>query len=343
MVSADGQLALPWLAGPLRAALASQRGHAISLQGPAGVGQFTLALALAQAWLCEAPVGSERPCGHCASCKLMQAHSHPDLLVLVPEAQRDALGWGVADDGEGEAADGSEKAGKRKPSKEIRVEEVRRIVAFAQTTSARGHGKVAVVFPAERMNTISANTLLKTLEEPPGDSRFILAGASADALLPTLRSRCQTLTLALPDAAVASAWLAAQSVAEPAVLLAATGGQPEEALAWSRDGITARQWLELPAQLRRGDAGALSAWPLARAIDALFKLCHDALRVAAGSAPRYFSAASLPAAATPAALLAWQRELARVARHAEHPWNAGLLLESLAQQAMLGLQSAPRR
>jgi len=340
LVGPDGQPPLPWLGEAVRSALASQRGHALLIQGPPGVGQFALALVLAQAWLCEAPGAARRPCGTCASCHLMQAHSHPDLIVLLPEAQRDALGWGKAEDGEGDAA-GDEKSGKRKPSKDIRVEEVRRVVGFAQTTSARGRGKVAVLFPAERMNTVAANTLLKTLEEPPGNARFVLAGGAADALLPTIRSRCQTVPLGLPDAATASAWLAAQAVAEPAVLLQATGGQPEQALAWAQDGISARAWLELPAQLRRGDASALAVWPLARVVDALLKLCHDALRLAAFTPPRFFPEAALPPRAAAPALLAWQAELLRVARHAEHPWNAGLLLEALAQQAAVALRPAP--
>lgn len=362
-VDASGAIALPWLAEPLRAALATQRGHALLLVGPPGVGQFTLARALAQGWLCEAvdddaaasaaapPSGARagRPCGCCAGCRLVQAHSHPDLLVLVPEAQRDALGLGRAEEGDGgagtgtPAAVGDEKTGKRKPSRDIRVEDVRGVVNFSQTTSARGRGKVAVIFPAERMNTVSANTLLKTLEEPPGEpstgTRFVLAGASPDGLPPTVRSRCQTLMLPLPETGVALAWLASRAVADPAVLLAATGGQPEEALAWSRDGVTARQWLALPAQLRRGDAAALSAWPVPRVVETLLKLCHDMLRRAAGASPRYFPAESLPPAAAPSALLAWQRELSRIARHEEHPWNAGLLLESLAQQALLALKS----
>jgi len=340
VVGPDGTLPLPWLAEPLSKALATQRGHALLIQGPPGVGQFALALVLAQAWLCEAPVGTG-PCGQCASCRLVQAHNHPDLLVLLPEAQRDGLGWGSAEEADGEGGD--EKAGKRKPSKDIRVEEVRRVVGFAQTTSARGRGKVAVLFPAERMNNVSANTLLKTLEEPPGSARFILAGGGADSLLPTIRSRCQTLPLGLPDTAVATAWLATQAVAEPAVLLQATGGQPEEALAWAQEGFDARAWLDMPAQLRHGDGSGLAGWPLARSVDALLKLCHDALRVTARTPPRFFPPESLPPLAAAPALLTWQRELLRVARHAEHPWNSGLLLESLALQAAVALRPAAAR
>jgi len=94
--------------------------------------------------------------------------------------------------------------------------------------------------------------------------------------------------------------------------------------------------------VQRGEAGTFSGWPLPRLVDALQKLCHDAACVAAGAAPRYFQAASLPPAANPAALTAWSAELMRVARHAEHPWSQALLVESLVQQGQRALRPAGR-
>ena len=313
MVGLDGQLPLPWLAPLLRRILTTQRAHALLLHGPQGVGQFELAITLAQAWLCEAADTSARPCGVCASCRLAQAHSHPDMLVLLPEALQAPLGW-AADD---ESA--PERASKTKaPSKEIKVEAVRAAVNFAQTTSARGRVKVVVLHPAERMNAISANTLLKTLEEPPGNARFVLSCAAPDALLPTIRSRCQSVPMALPPIAQATEWLAGQGVADAAVMLAAAGGQPQEALEWTKQGIDAALWLRLPGLVAQGMSASVGGWPLARVVDALQKLCHDAACIAAGAAPRYFPPASIRGGAEPAALSAWMRELNRVARHAEH-------------------------
>jgi DNA polymerase III subunit delta' len=256
--------------------------------------------------------------------------------VLLPEALREPLGWGSDEEGASE-----DKAGKRKPSKEIRVDEIRRAIGFAQTTSARGRGKVVVIHPAERMNGVSANALLKTLEEPPGDARLLLSCSAPDALLPTIRSRCQAVALALPDTALAVKWLADQSIAQPEVLLAATGGQPQDVLEWVQEGIDARLWLGLPRQLARGDVGNLASWPLPRVVDMLQKLCHDVMRVAAGGQPRYFPAASLNAAPALPTLTAWSRELGRIARQAEHPWNVGLLVESLTQQARTALAPRP--
>ncbi len=335
MVGADGVLPLPWLKPLLKQAL-QQRAHALLLQGPQGVGQFELALALAQAWLCEGAAGTS-PCGVCASCRLVQSRSHPDLLVLLPESLQETLGWGAASGDEAAA----EKASKAKPSKEIKVDAVRAAVTFAQTTSARGRGKAVLLHPAERMNHVSANTLLKTLEEPPSAARFILSCAAPDSLLPTIRSRCQAVVLPLPPADAAAQWLNERGVAEPAVLLAATGGQPQEVLQWIEQGVDAALWLRLPAIVARGEAQALTAWPLPRLIDALQKLCHDAACRAAGALPRYFPANVLPQSADAAALTHWMRELNRCARHAEHAWNAGLMLESLIQQGQRALRGPP--
>ncbi|HEX7435359.1 MAG TPA: DNA polymerase III subunit delta', partial [Caldimonas sp.] len=305
MVGSDGTLPLPWLAEPLRRGLA-QRAHALLAHGPEGVGQFELGLTLAQAWLCEArddASNARRPCGVCGSCRLVQAHSHPDLLVLLPDALRESLGWEPA---AGDAEEGgSEKPGKAKPSKEIKVEAIRLAVDFAQTTSARGRGKVVLLYPAERMNRIAANTLLKTLEEPPGDARFLLSCAAPDVLLPTIRSRCQALPLRPPPRDEAIEWLAARGVAEPAVLLAACGGQPLQALQWSQEGVDARLWQQTPALLMRGETTPFMNWPLPRLLEALQKLCHDALCVAAGGVPRYFPPGSIRPSGGVARLSAW--------------------------------------
>ena len=340
MVGPDGVLPLPWLAPTLSEALQTRHAHALLVHGPQGVGQFELSLTLAQAWLCEAADTAARPCGACASCRLVLAHAHPDMLVLLPDALREPLGWAPLG-GEGEEA-ATDKASKAKPSKDIKVDAVRKAIDFAQTTSARGRGKVVVVHPAERMNGIAANALLKTLEEPAGQARFVLSGAAPDALLPTIRSRCQSLPMALPPAAMAIDWLAQHGVTDAAVMLAATGGQPQEALEWAGQGVDAALWSRLPTLVQRGEASVLSAWPLPQVVDTLQKLCHDAACVAAGAAPRYFPRAAVPVVTDTAALTAWMTELNRVARHAEHPWSAALVCESLVQRGQRALRIAGR-
>lgn len=330
--------ALPWLAAPLSRALERQSAHALLLHGPSGVGQFELAMALAAGWLCESatvPLAA-RPCGACASCRLVHARSHPDLLVLVPAALRESLGL---TGGEGEEG-GEESSGKKKPSKEIRVDEVRTAIAFALTTSARGRGKAVVVHPAERMNPVAANAFLKTLEEPPGNARFLLCSAAPDALLPTIRSRCQAVPVSLPERSAAVAWLARQGIADPEVMLAACGGQPQDAAARVEQGVDAAAWRALPRRVAAGDASALRGWPLPWVVDALQKLCHDALSIAVGAEPRYFPASALPVrAADIDALLRYSRDLGRFARDAEHPWMADLSIESLVAQGREALQT----
>lgn len=324
MVGPDGQLPLPWLAEPLQTALAHPA-HALLLVGSPGVGALEFQLTLAQAWLCEAHATPAAPCGQCTGCRLMQSRTHPDLMLLMPESLRVERGWTGAEEGDGEG-------GKRKPSKQIRISEVRSATDWIVKTTSRGRAKVLVLHPAEALNLQAASALLKTLEEPPAGARMLLSCSDADRLLPTVRSRCQRIELPAPPTDMALAWLREQGVAEPAVLLAACGGRPLEALALQRAGVSAAVWSALPQALARGQAAAWAGWPLSRAVDTLQKLCHDLTATAVGGSPRFFPRDSLPSPRSVAGLSAWGRNLARTARQAEHPWNEGLLLESLVSQ-----------
>lgn len=318
----DGRLPLPWLEAPLRQALAMTRGPALLLHAAPGAGALHLALALAQGWLCEGQ-GAEAggpACGRCASCRLVQARTHPDLMLLLPEELAVAAEWPV------------ELDEKRKPSRQIRMEQVRRALDWVVTTRGRDRAKVLALHPATALNAVSASALLKTIEEPPGGVRIVLTTSDPARLLPTILSRCQRLTMPVPGEQQAVAWLAEQGVPQPAALLAAAGGLPLEALRWHEAGMTAAAWAELPAAVAAARTEAFEGWPVPRVVDALMKVCHDAMVVRAGGRPRYFPAKSLPAQASVAALAAWQRELQRVAEQAEHPWMEGLLMEALVIQ-----------
>ena len=319
----------PWIAAQRRQLLA-QRGHAWLLQGPSGLGQYELGLSLVRAWLCDQPT-ADGACGHCGSCHAIDVRAHADLCVLMPEVQMMALGWPLPEKAQSEIDDK-----KRKPSKEIRVEAMRDAVEFCQRTSARGKGKAVLVYPAEQMNAITANALLKTLEEPPGDARFVLASEAAHQLLPTIRSRCLTHTMTWPATAEATQWLQAQGMSEgdAAMALQATGGRPGDALRMSADAGKTAAWSQLPRQIAKGDVAALGAFAPADAVEALQKICHDLMAIASGAAPRYFSGADLPAKPLSMSLLAtWSRELLQAARTADHPFNAGLMTEALAARA----------
>ncbi len=334
----SGAALAPWLQTQLTTLLA-QRGHALLLSGPSGLGQYDLALALARAWLCERPT-PHGACGECGSCHAIDVRTHADLCALMPEVLSLALDWPLD---EGAQKDIDDK--KRKPSKLIRVEAARDAVAFTQTTRSRGSTKVILVYPAERMNMESANTLLKTLEEPLGEVRFILATESAHQLLPTIRSRCQTHAMVWPARPEALSWLIAQVSAaraggkspapvptaeQASVWLQAAGGRPEDALAWASSGLDAQAWAGLPQALARGDWSVLADWPAAQQLAVLQKLCHDLMALASGASARFFPAAGLPAAPRMTALAAWSRELMQAARSVEHPYNAGLMQEAWA-------------
>jgi DNA polymerase-3 subunit delta' len=327
--------ASPWVTRQIRLLL-GQRGHARLLIGPSGLGQYQLALALARAWLCEAPLADGQACGQCASCHAIDVRTHPDLRMLMPEVQMQALAWPLSEKAQ---ADLDDK--KRKPSREIRVDAMRDAVEFAQRTNSRGRGKVVLVYPAEQMNVVTANALLKTLEEPVGDVRFILATEAAHQLLPTIRSRCQGHNMEWPPVDEMQEWLAAQGVAssDTHALLRAAGGRPDDALGLAAAGIDPQRWALLPKAAARGDAASFSEWPPTVVIAMLQKICHDQMATACGAAPRYFRAADLPPVPPLTALARWSRSLLAEARVAEHPFHAALTLDALVSEAQNALHS----
>lgn len=343
---------LPWQAGWVSAALAQVRSHAVLLHGPQGAGQLPLGMAMAKAWLCEAPgregaAAHREACGQCPSCHLFDQGYHPDLKVVLPEDQLPSLGWAHLLDAEGEEGEGK----KRKPSREIKVEAIRQVVSFSQSTMSRGRARVVVVHPAQRMNTVAANTLLKTLEEPPGQVRFVLTCDQLDDVLPTIRSRCQPWALPVLDEAQALPWLQQQaagpkaaglSEADARLLLAAAGGSPLTALALLQQGWSADMWQDLPQALARGEAHGWAQWPLTEVVTVQQKLCHDLACAQAGGSPRFFPAEAL-AGLLPVSLhrlAAWDAELRVAQRQSEHPWSMGLKVQALVQRAQQALRSS---
>ena len=197
------------------------------------------------------------------------------------------------------------------------------------------------MYPAERMNTITANALLKTLEEPPGHVKFALASEAAHQLLPTIRSRCLGHNMVWPSDAACMTWLQQQgvSLAHAQVWLRAAGGRPSDALHLARSGRDPRSWAQLPKAMAQGDVSAVQSWSPPELVDALQKLCHDLMATAAQTPPRFFQTADLPKSATLSALAPWSKALMGEARTAEHPFNPGLMLESLVSQAQNALNS----
>jgi len=319
----------PWIAAQAQALLA-QRGHAWLLAGPSGLGQYQLALALARAWLCDQPT-AQGACGRCTSCHAIDVHAHADLCVLMPEAVLQELGWPLSEKAQSEI-----DSKKRKISKEIRVDAMRDAVEFSQRTSARGRGKAVLVFPAERMNVFTANALLKTLEEPPGDVKFVLATDAAHQLLPTIRSRCLGHTMTWPDQRSALAWLQQQGMpaTQAAVALRASGGRAQDALMFA---AVSDRWQFLPKAVQRGEVDVFKDWTPAQTVDALHKICHDLQAVKAGAQPRFFELTDLPLAGSWHSLTTWAKSLSEARRTVEHPFNVGLMQEALVSQAQMAL------
>ncbi|MCO3721927.1 DNA polymerase III subunit delta' [Pseudomonas aeruginosa] len=179
----------------------AQHAHAYLLYGPAGIGKRALAEHWAAQLLCQRPAAAGA-CGECKACQLLAAGTHPDYFVLEPE----------------------------EAEKPIRVDQVRDLVGFVVQTAQLGGRKVVLLEPAEAMNVNAANALLKSLEEPSGDTVLLLISHQPSRLLPTIKSRCVQQACPLPGAAASLEWLARALPDEPAEaleeLLALSGGSP---------------------------------------------------------------------------------------------------------------------
>lgn len=182
--------------------------HAMLVCGDAGLGKRALAKALASAALCESRQTDGHACGHCKSCQLLAAGSHPDHMLIGFEAREDG-----------------------KLRSEITVEQIRRLSQRLSLSTQFGGLQVAIVDPADKMNTSAANALLKTLEEPSGSTVILLVSDQPARLPATIRSRCQRIELKTPDAAEAANWLVEQGIAPRAArdALEASLGNPGEA------------------------------------------------------------------------------------------------------------------
>ena len=209
---------LPWHA-PLWRRLHQHRAdgrwpHALLLAGPDGLGKGLFARRLAASRCCETPDAQGDACGQCQGCHWFQAGSHPDFSAVRP-------------------AEGG---------KAIKVDQIRELREFLGLTAYCGGCKIVLIEPADRLNLNAANSLLKTLEEPPGDGLLLLVAARPARLPATVRSRCQMLRFEPPPAPEAIAWLASRIDArlDARILLEVAGGAPLAALAlaepsrWSR-------------------------------------------------------------------------------------------------------------
>lgn len=180
--------------------------HALMLQGAEGLGKKHFAAWLGAAVLCEHSQPTLKFCGACASCKLIVAGSHPDLVWIGPEEDKT----------------------------QISVDQIRAVSERLSKTSFRRGYKIAIVEPAHQMTPGAANSLLKTLEEPTRESLLILVTSRPSALMPTVRSRCQKITIRRPSTEEALSWLQQETgKSAPPTVLEFAGGAPLRALEFS--------------------------------------------------------------------------------------------------------------
>lgn len=340
---------LPWQLETARNWLGNRErfAHAWLVHGLAGIGKLDFAVAAAASLLCETPQDG-LACGHCAACAWFASGNHPDLRRIRPEAIAVEEGAEAAEQAE-DAEPVAGSASKRAPSKEIRIDQIRALESWFNTATHRGGWRVALLYPAHALNVVSANALLKVLEEPPPHTVFLLVADAPDRLLPTLVSRCRRLPLPAPDADTALQWLREQNVEPAREWLAAGGGAPLAALRLAQSGEAAcPPWLgQMVAPLAQGQspdvgtlAEALEKVPATDWIDALQRFYTDLMLAAAGAPVRYFPAlgagvAQVAARARPARVAEAARWLTRQRALATHPLNAKLFAHSALQRVVL--------
>jgi len=307
-----------------RRALSSQKlPHALLLQGAAGIGKRAFASALAQGLLCEKPSAPLMACGICEACHWLETASHPDYRLLQPESA--------------EAMEDDAEPADKKKKRDISVAQIRSLEDFIHMSAHRGGAKVVVIQPAEAMNVNAANALLKSLEEPPPETYFVLVSDRPHLLLATIRSRCQQIALAPPALKEATAWLSKNGASKPELALAQAGGAPVLAAELDNDEywVNRKQFLD-GLSSRAFDPLALAekfaTHPVPQWIGWLQRWTYDLASLCFGQRVRYnpdFSDALTLTAGKSSGLdmLRFHRELVRFQRVVNHPLNARLLIE----------------
>ena len=309
--------------------------HAILFHGESGIGKLALAEHWAASLLCEQVGTDGHACGRCDSCGWFAQYGHPDYRRVRP----DALETEVVDE-DAESDQGSSKKTSKTPSKEIRTEQVRALATFMNVSTHRAGLRVVLLYPAEALNATSANTLLKTLEEPPPNTLFLLITHRIDQLLPTILSRCQRFALSPPDVDAAAAWLTAQGVTQAEHWLAQYGGAPLAALAAAQQEASAEkdEWLQqlarpeainplvLAERLQKASLSELVAWQQ--------RWLHDLLSLKLAARVRYFPhqqtvLSQLAARVSAERLQQAVRDAAQRRAVSDHPLSARLFIEQM--------------
>ncbi len=188
--------------------------HAMLFTGPEGVGKLQFALAFMHRLFCH-DIQPSGACGKCKACHLLKTGNHPDQYhIASPEDKNN-----------------------------ISVEQVRKLIHYASLKPHSAPKKIAIIEGAELMNHNAANSLLKTLEEPPESCLLILITHRPDQLLATLRSRCQLQPFMTPQKTTALTWLKPQlkHPEQSEQLLALASGAPLQAMSYANDNLLSQR------------------------------------------------------------------------------------------------------
>jgi DNA polymerase-3 subunit delta' len=204
----------------LQTAAARQRlAHAYLFHGEEAIGKRTTAICFAQALLCEHPSDPDLDsCGVCRSCQHIDARTHPDYFVIEPDREL--------------------------ATPQIKIEQIREIEQQLVYKPLIGNRKICVIDDADRLTIGAANALLKTLEEPPDHSLFLVITSRPAALPLTIKSRCQALRFATPARTDVEAALILKREMRPAdarFLAMLSEGRLGEALGTDLNAVRAQQ------------------------------------------------------------------------------------------------------
>lgn len=245
-------------------------------EGAEGVGKATTALWLAMLSNCESDEQTARPCGRCWSCRQIPKGQHPDVLHVGLDPSKTA------------------------PI--ISVAQARDVISQLTVKPFHARRRFVIIDPADAMTAEAANALLKTFEDPPAQTHFILVTSAPASLLLTVRSRSQRLRFAPVAEAEIATWLAGQGVAQAEKIARASEGCPgraktmepdtEEGMLAARDALLDALGKDVAGRLKYAETlcrGDRTKWSpvVDDTLDALGGLIRDTLAVRAGGVPFY--------------------------------------------------------
>ncbi|HEY3308667.1 MAG TPA: DNA polymerase III subunit delta' [Desulfuromonadaceae bacterium] len=249
-----------------RALRSGKTSHSYIFEGPPGCGRRKTALALIQALFCE--FGEDDACGVCSACRKIAGGNHADIHFIEPLPDK----------------------------RDISIDQLREMQRELALRPYEAPRKACLVEPAERMSVNAANSLLKTLEEPPGNAIIILISENAGMLLPTIRSRCQLVRFAplSPEHVRQALERAGMDTASAAILAPMAGGSVQRALELDNESLVEKQELLLKhlSGLKVGNIGSIfnAAEELSgnrdetlEILDMLLSISRDIIYLVAGS------------------------------------------------------------